>query len=131
MRRWSSKSPSLASDRNVPTISLRRRLRAMSCRTNSNGVAPANLDQFSPTKKEPSTARSRQMAENKDVDPNAVPRSAADLRMILLQEQLAEAKKFDQQKQQEQKKLTAFTDDFLKGHVTEDEVAMVRRLVMN
>jgi hypothetical protein len=51
--------------------------------------------------------------------------------MRLLEEQLAEAKKYEEQKLKEQKKLAAFTDDFLKGHVTENEIAMVRRLVAN
>lgn len=71
------------------------------------------------------------MADNKNMDPNAQPVSAADLRMILLEEQLAEAKKRDDQKAREQQKLTSFTESFLKDHVTEDEIAMVRRLVMN
>ena len=31
----------------------------------------------------------------------------------------------------EQKKLSAFTDEFLHKHVSDDELAMVRRLVMN
>ncbi|MDW6021027.1 histidine kinase [Mesorhizobium sp. BAC0120] len=64
-------------------------------------------------------------------NPNEMPPSAEQLRMRLLEEQLAEAKKYEQQKQKEQQKLSAFTDDFLKGHVTENEIAMVRRLVTN
>jgi len=71
------------------------------------------------------------MADPKSIDTNAPPLSAADLRMTLLQEQLAEAKKAEELRLREQKKLAAFTDDFLKGHVTEDEIAMVRRLAMN
>ena len=62
---------------------------------------------------------------------NTAPASAAELRMILLKEQEAEAKKRDDLKSREEKKVLAFTEDFLKSHVTEDEVAMVRRLVMN
>jgi hypothetical protein len=71
------------------------------------------------------------MADPKATDPNAMPPSAEDLRKRLLEEQLAESKKYDEQKLKEQKKLEAFTDDFLKGHVTEDEIAMVRRLAAN
>ena len=62
---------------------------------------------------------------------NTKPASAAELRMMLLKEQMAEAKKQEAFKSQEEKKVLAFTDDFLKNHVTEDEIAMVRRLVMN
>ena len=62
---------------------------------------------------------------------NTPPTSAADLRMILLKEQMAESKKQEELRSREEKKVLAFTDDFLKNHVTEDEVAMVRRLVMN
>jgi hypothetical protein len=71
------------------------------------------------------------MADPKATDPNAMPPSAEDLRKRLLEEQLAESKKYEEQKLKEQKKLEAFTDDFLKGHVTEDEIAMVRRLAAN
>jgi hypothetical protein len=71
------------------------------------------------------------MADIKQNDPRATPPSAADLRMILLKEQMAEAKKQEELKAKEQQKVIAFTDDFLKNHVTEDEIAMVRRLVMN
>ena len=62
---------------------------------------------------------------------NTPPTSAADLRMMLLKEQMAEAKKQDELRSREEKKVLAFTEDFLKNHVTEDEIAMVRRLVMN
>ena len=64
-------------------------------------------------------------------NPETPPPSASDLRMILLEEQMAEMKKREQLQQREQKKLTDFTDSFLKEQVTEAEIAMVRRLVMN
>jgi hypothetical protein len=70
------------------------------------------------------------MADIKTSTPDAPP-SAGDLRMILLEEQMAEAKKRELQKQREQKRVADFTDGFLKEHVTEGEIAMVRRLVMN
>jgi hypothetical protein len=62
---------------------------------------------------------------------NTPPASAADLRMMLLKEQMAEAKKQEEQRSREEKKVLAFTEDFLKSHVSEDEIGMVRRLVMN
>ena len=69
------------------------------------------------------------MAEIK-LDPNAPPPSAAQLRMIQLEEQLAEAKKQSDFKREEEKRLSSFTDNFLKGQVSEEEIAVVRRLVM-
>jgi len=71
------------------------------------------------------------MADPKTTDPNAPPPSASELRMILLKEQMAEAKKQEDQRAKEQKKLATFTDSFLKDQVSENEIAMVRRLVMN
>jgi hypothetical protein len=65
------------------------------------------------------------------IDPNAAPLSAEQLRLEMLQEQLKEFEKRDRLKNEEQKRLSAFTDDFLKHHVTEDEIAVVRRLVAN
>jgi hypothetical protein len=70
------------------------------------------------------------MSGNK-IDPNATPPSAEQLRKTLIDEQMAEMKKRETQRAVEQQKLTAFTNDFLKGQVTEDEIARVRRLVMN
>lgn len=70
------------------------------------------------------------MSGNK-IDPDAMPPSADQLRKTLIDEQMAEMKKREAQRAVEQQKLTAFTNDFLKGQVTEDEIARVRRLVMN
>jgi hypothetical protein len=70
------------------------------------------------------------MSGNK-IDPNAMPPSASQLRQTLVDEQMAEMKKREAQRSAEQQKLTAFTNDFLKGQVTDDEIARVRRLVMN
>ena len=64
-------------------------------------------------------------------DPNAIPPSAADLRKALLDEQMAEARKRLDERAKEEEKLAAFTDSFLKGQVTDDEIATVRRLVMH
>ena len=71
------------------------------------------------------------MADPKTTDPNAPPPSASELRMHLLEEQLAEAKKQEELRAREQKTLSTFTDSFLKDQVSENEIAMVRRLVMN
>ena len=60
----------------------------------------------------------------------AVP-SADDLRRILLQKQLEEAERTEKLREAEQKKHAAFTDSFLKDDVSEEERAMIRRLVMN
>lgn len=71
------------------------------------------------------------MSGDQKIDPNAMPASAAELRKTLIDEQMAEMKKKDAQRSVEQQKLAAFTDDFLKGQVTDEEIAKVRRLVMN
>lgn len=71
------------------------------------------------------------MSSPKNIDPNAIPPSADDLRKIQVDEQMAEMKKYEAQRRAEQIKLDAFTGDFLKGQVTDDEIAKVRRLVMN
>jgi hypothetical protein len=71
------------------------------------------------------------MSGDQKIDPNAMPASAADLRKTLIDEQMAEMKKQMAHRSAEQEKLAAFTDDFLKGQVTDEEIARVRRLVMN
>ncbi|ODT05780.1 MAG: histidine kinase [Mesorhizobium sp. SCN 65-20] len=74
------------------------------------------------------------MADSKkDTDhrSDTAPMSAEELRMMLLEEQMAEAKKAESAQEQKQQELSRFTESFLKEHVTENEVAMVRRLVMN
>ena len=71
------------------------------------------------------------MANIKDVDINAAPPSADQLRMALLQAQMEEADKQEKQRARENQELMKFTDSFLKDQVSDDEIAMVRRLVMN
>ncbi|HMQ91522.1 MAG TPA: hypothetical protein PKA33_00780 [Amaricoccus sp.] len=65
------------------------------------------------------------------IDPTAAPISADELRMSILRKELDKMDVERKAREAEQKKLTAFTDDFLHKHVTEDEIAMVRRLVSN
>jgi hypothetical protein len=64
-------------------------------------------------------------------DPKAMPVSAEQLRMTILQKQLEKMEREQKRKEAEQKKLADFATAFLTQHVTEAEVAMVRRLVMN
>ncbi len=68
---------------------------------------------------------------NKDIEPGAKPPSADELRSILADEQMAEMKKLAAKKSVEERKIAEFAEDFLKGHVTDDEIARVRRQVMN
>lgn len=71
------------------------------------------------------------MSNAENLDPNAGPISAEALRMRLLQDQMDAANKLQEQMRQEEQKLTSFAEDFLRNHVNEREIAMVRRLVMN
>jgi hypothetical protein len=70
------------------------------------------------------------MSETKP-DPKAVPVSAEQLRMTILQKEMDKMELEANAKAAEQKKLADFAADFLHKHVTDDEIAMVRRLVMN
>ncbi|MER2510346.1 hypothetical protein [Amaricoccus sp.] len=63
------------------------------------------------------------------IDVNAAPISAEELRMSILKKEMDRMEVEQRARDEEQKKLTAFTDDFLHKHVSEDEIAMVRRLV--
>lgn len=73
------------------------------------------------------------MANSKDTasDINTPVPSADQLRMALLQEQMKEADKQAKFQAKQNEELTKFTDSFLKDQVSDDEVAMIRRLVMN
>jgi hypothetical protein len=61
----------------------------------------------------------------------AAPMSAEALRMSILQKEMDKMEVERKAREVEQKRLAAFTDDFLHKHVSEDEIAMVRRLVAN
>jgi hypothetical protein len=65
------------------------------------------------------------------MDINAAPPSADQLRMALLEEQMKEVDKQAKLQAKQNEELTKFTDTFLKDQVSDDEIAMVRRLVMN
>ncbi len=65
------------------------------------------------------------------IDPAAAPISADELRMSILKKEMDKMDGERKAREAEQKKLTAFTDDFLHRQVSPDEIAMVRRLVAN
>ena len=69
------------------------------------------------------------MAEK--IDPSAIPQSAEALRMSILQKEMEKMDVERKAREAEEKKLADFTRDFLTNHVSEDEIAMVRRLVAN
>jgi hypothetical protein len=59
------------------------------------------------------------------------PVSAEQLRMEILRKEMEKLDVQEKARAAEQKRLAAFTTDFLHNHVTDDELAMVRRLVAN
>jgi hypothetical protein len=65
------------------------------------------------------------------IDPNAMPLSAEALRMSILKKEMEKMDVERKAREAEEKKLAAFTSEFLHQHVSEDEIAMVRRLVQN
>jgi hypothetical protein len=69
------------------------------------------------------------MSESKP-DPNA-PVTAEQLRMTILKKEMEKMELEQKARAAEQKKLADFTAEFLHKHVTEDEIAMVRRLITN
>jgi hypothetical protein len=71
------------------------------------------------------------MSATKNFNPDAAPPTADELRMSLLKKEMEKASEAQKAREFEQKKLTDFTAEFLGNHVSEDEIAMVRRLVMN
>ncbi|MBD9640518.1 histidine kinase [Ensifer sp. ENS07] len=68
------------------------------------------------------------MAENKNA---GTPPSAQDLRMQILQREMEEMDKDRRLRTIEEEKHADFAADFLKKQVTEEEIAIVRRLVTN
>lgn len=70
------------------------------------------------------------MSETNEFD-KAPPLSAEQLRMTLLKQELEKVELEEKKRKVEEKKIADFTEDFLGGHVTNNEIALVRRLVMN
>lgn len=75
------------------------------------------------------TGGNRTMSEKTDT--TEAPLSAEELRKSILHKEMEKMEAERAAREAEQSRLTAFTDDFLHHHVSEDEIAMVRRLVMN
>ena len=71
------------------------------------------------------------MAEKAPTDATAPIPSAEQLRIKLLEEQMKEMEQQERARASAQKELAAFTDDFLKSHISDNERAMIRRLVKN
>lgn len=71
------------------------------------------------------------MSEDKTGAPAAPVRSAEELRMMLLEQQLAASEKLLAAKAAEEKKHSELAERFLKEDLTEDERQMITRLVMN
>lgn len=57
--------------------------------------------------------------------------SANDLRMAILKKEMEEIEKAEKAKAAQEEKLKAFADSFLHDHISEEEGAMIRKLVMN
>lgn len=70
------------------------------------------------------------MAADKSIDTKATPISASELRQKLLEKEMEKVTQYRKEQEAKQKELTKFTDEFLGKHVTEEEIATVRRLVM-
>ena len=69
---------------------------------------------------------------NPDIeDPKGAVPSAEQLRMSLLEAQMAEFDRREKAKAAELKRLSDFSDDFMRAHVSDEERAMIRRLVAN
>ncbi len=64
------------------------------------------------------------------VDPKTAP-SAEALRMSILQKEMEKMDAERKAREAEEKKLSAFTQDFLHKHISDEEIAVVRRLVKN
>lgn len=71
------------------------------------------------------------MSDPDSTDPKAPVVSADQLRMMLLEKQMAEMERRQKIQEAEENKRAAFTSEFLGSHVTDEERAMIRRLVMN
>lgn len=59
------------------------------------------------------------------------PISAEDLRMAILRKEMERMDEARSARETEEKQLSEFARDFMQNHVSDDEMAMVRRLVMN
>lgn len=65
------------------------------------------------------------------IDTTSVPMSAEALRMSILQKEMDKMDVERKVREDEERRLHQFTSDFLHKHVSDEEIAMVRRLVAN
>lgn len=70
------------------------------------------------------------MSELKGPDPNAPVPSAAELRKALLEKQLAAMDRDDVIRAREREERAKFADEFFKSHVSDEERAIIRKVVM-
>ena len=71
------------------------------------------------------------MARNDDIDPSASVPKADDLRMQMIEQQMARMEQERKLREAEEAKLANFAEDFMKNEVSERERTMIRRLVSN
>jgi hypothetical protein len=71
------------------------------------------------------------MSSNQGTGSNAAPVTAEELRMQILQKEMEKASAAEKAREVEKKKHSQFADDFLTGHMSDEELAMIRRLVLN
>ena len=69
--------------------------------------------------------------KDNDIYRNAAPISAEQLRMTLLKEQMEVLAKEEQLRARKKEELEKFTDSFMKEHVSDEELAMVRRIILD
>jgi hypothetical protein len=65
------------------------------------------------------------------IDTTSAPMSAESLRLSILQKEMEKVDLERKAREAAEQKVQTFTADFLHQHVSEDEIAMVRRLVAN
>ncbi|MDI7864479.1 hypothetical protein MRS76_21320 [Rhizobiaceae bacterium n13] len=70
------------------------------------------------------------MSDTKKPDPNSPIPSAEKLRMNILERQLADMDREDKLKEAQRKEHTKFADEFFKKHVSDEERAIIQRVVM-
>ncbi|MRG57950.1 histidine kinase [Phyllobacterium sp. SYP-B3895] len=69
------------------------------------------------------------MSDKKELDVNAMPPSATELRQEVKKRESEEAKKQAKAKSVQEQKIADFAEDFLKSHVGEADILAVRRAV--
>lgn len=69
------------------------------------------------------------MSEKKELDVNAMPPSATELRQEVIKREMEEQKKQEKAKAVQEQKVADFAADFLKNQVGEADILAVRRLV--